>query len=108
MTQFSPTNIEIKVGCLNNPMTIIGKKWTALILRDLFNGPKRFCQLEQSVKSINPRTLSQRLDSLEQQGIINKKTAKEAGHSEYILTKKGYDLLPILQAMASWGVKYRG
>jgi len=99
--------IEPKTGCIANAMQIIGNKWTALILRDLFSGPKRFCELERSVGSINPRTLSQRLDDLEAHGIVTRQSFAEVPpRTEYSLTKKGEDLLPILQKMATWGTKY--
>jgi DNA-binding HxlR family transcriptional regulator len=99
--------IEPKVGCIASAMEIIGNKWTALILRDLFSGPKRFCELEKSVGTINPRTLSQRLDDLESHGIISKQSFAEVPpRTEYTLTKKGEDLLPILKQMATWGTKY--
>jgi DNA-binding HxlR family transcriptional regulator len=88
-------------------MEIIGNKWTALILRDLCAGPKRFSELERSVGSINPRTLSQRLDDLEQHAIITKQVFAEVPpRTEYALTSKGQDLVPVLQQMAAWGDKY--
>lgn len=99
--------LETRVGCIAAAMEIIGSKWTALILRDLFSGPKRFCELERSVGTINPRTLSQRLDDLESQGIITKKSFAEVPpRTEYTLTKKGTELFPVLQQMAAWGAKY--
>lgn len=104
----TPTiSLEPKVGCIASAMEIIGNKWTALILRDLSNGPKRFSELEKSVGSINPRTLSQRLDDLEHNGIITKKSYAEVPpRIEYTLTKKGEDLTPVLRQMAAWGEKY--
>ena len=99
--------LEQKTGCIASAMAIIGSKWTALILRDLFSGPKRFCELEESVGNINPRTLSQRLDDLERHGIISRRSFAEVPpRTEYTLTKKGEDLLPILKQMAAWGKKY--
>src|ERR1700694_6039570 len=99
--------LEPKVGCIAAAMEIIGNKWTALILRDLFSGPKRFCELEKSVGHINPRTLSQRLDDLEAYGIITKQSFAEVPpRIEYSLTNKGKDLLPILKQMAAWGTKH--
>ncbi|MDB5175821.1 MAG: transcriptional regulator [Candidatus Saccharibacteria bacterium] len=99
--------LESKVGCIASAMEIIGNKWTALILRDLFEGSRRFCELEKSVGSINPRTLSQRLDDLEAHGIITRKRFAEVPpRIDYTLTQKGRDLLPILQQMATWGNKY--
>lgn len=102
-----PTPLEPKVGCIANAMEIIGNKWTALILRDLMDGSLRFCELEKSVGNINPRTLTQRLETLEEHGIITKQVFAEVPpRCEYTLTRKGHDLLPILQQMAAWGDKY--
>ena len=102
-------SLEPSVGCIAGAMQIIGNKWTALILRDLFTGPKRFCELERSVGSINPRTLSQRLDDLEQHGIVTRACFNEMPpRIDYTLTKKGQDLQPILEQMAAWGNKHSG
>jgi DNA-binding HxlR family transcriptional regulator len=101
------TTLEPKAGCIAAAMEIVGNKWTALILRDLFSGPKRFGELERTVGTINPRTLSQRLDDLESHGIVTKQSFAEVPpRIEYTLTQKGLDLLPILQQMATWGDKY--
>jgi len=101
------TSLEPKEGCIASAMEIIGNKWTALILRDLAVGPKRFGELEKSVGNINPRTLSQRLDDLERHNIITKKSSPDSPtRPEYQLTSKGEDLLPVLQQMAAWGTKY--
>lgn len=101
------TSIEPRIGCIASAMKIIGNKWTALILRDLCNGPQRFTSLEKSVGKINPRTLSQRLDELEAQGIITKFSYSEVPpRVEYTLTRKGLDLIPVLEQMAAWGERY--
>jgi DNA-binding HxlR family transcriptional regulator len=101
------TPIEPKIGCIAAAMEIIGSKWTALILRDLTSGPQRFGQLEKSLAGISPRTLSQRMDDLEEHGIITKKSYAEVPpRCEYTLTQKGEDLIPILKQMAVWGDKY--
>jgi DNA-binding HxlR family transcriptional regulator len=101
------TTLEPKIGCIASAMEIIGNKWTALILRDLAAGSNRFCSLEKSVGKINPRTLSQRLDDLEAHGIITKQTFAEVPpRTEYTLTDKGRDIIPVLEAMATWGEKH--
>lgn len=106
MSASTPT-LEPKVGCIAAAMEIIGSKWTALILRDLAGGPKRFSELEKLVDGINPRTLSQRLDDLESQGILTKQSFNEMPpRITYTLTQKGQDLIPVLQQMAAWGNKY--
>ena len=103
----APQSVEPHIGCIAAAMEIVGNKWTALILRDLVNGPKRFGELEKSVGNINPRTLSQRLDDLEEYGILSRKSYAEVPpRCEYRLTEKGRDLIPVLKQMATWGNKY--
>ena len=99
--------LEPRIGCIASALNILGQKWTALVIRDLFEGPKRFSELEKSVEGVNPRTLSQRLDALEEHGIVTRKTYAEVPpRCEYTLTDKGRDLVPILRQMAAWGDKY--
>ena len=108
-TAVTPTqnSLEPHVGCIAAAMEIIGNKWTALILRDLSAGPRRFSDLEKSVGTINPLTLSQRLDDLEAHAIITKDACDDSpSRPEYCLTQKGRDLIPVLQQMAAWGTKY--
>jgi DNA-binding HxlR family transcriptional regulator len=107
MSSKASSTLEPHVGCIAAAMKIIGNKWTALILRDLFSGPKRFCELEKTVGNINPRTLSHRLDDLEENGIITRESfAEMPPRTVYSLTAKGEDLLPVLQQMAAWGTKH--
>ena len=106
-TDAQTSTLEPKSGCIASAMEIIGSKWTALILRDLCDGPRRFGELERSVGTINPRTLSQRLDDLERHGIVTKASYAEVPpRIEYTLTSKGQDLVPVLRAMSAWGDKY--
>ena len=99
--------LEPKKDCIKNAMEIIGSKWTALILRDLYLGPKGFCALQESVGGVNPRTLSVRLRNLEENGIVRSKHFKQVPpKSEYTLTSKGLDLIPIIKKMSEWGAKY--
>jgi DNA-binding HxlR family transcriptional regulator len=102
------SKLESHDGCIASAMQIIGNKWTALILRDLSSGPRRFSELERSIVGISPRTLSQRLDELEKCHIITKKSFAEVPpRIEYTLTAKGRDLVPLLKQMAKWGEKYQ-
>ena len=99
--------IETRPGCVAIALSILGNKWTALIVKELSEGCARFSKLEHSLKGISPRTLSQRLDEMERCGLISKKSFAEVPpRVEYTLTKKGRDLIPILKSMADWGSKY--
>ena len=82
---------------------IIGAKWTAILVHDLSEGPRRFGQLERSCAGISPRTLSERLRSLEQEGIIVRRSHRKPPRVEYELTGKGEALLPIIAEMRRFG-----
>ncbi len=87
-------------------LRVIGSKWTMLILHNLFEGKKRFGELQRALEGISPKTLSQRLQELEQEGVINKKVFAEVPlHVEYTLTEKGKSLGEIFDKMAEWGEK---
>jgi DNA-binding HxlR family transcriptional regulator len=83
---------------------IIGAKWTALLVHDLSEGPRRFSELEHSCAGISPRTLSERLRALEDEGILERRSyAESPPRVEYELTEKGAALLPIIDAMREFG-----
>jgi DNA-binding HxlR family transcriptional regulator len=83
---------------------IIGAKWTALLLHDLSEGPRRFSELEHSCAGISPRTLSERLRALEADDIVERRSYPESPpRVEYQLTEKGEALLPIIDAMRRFG-----
>jgi len=83
---------------------IIGAKWTALLVHDLSEGPRRFSQLEKSCSGISPRTLAERLRALEQEGMLERRSyAESPPRVEYELTEKGAAMLPIIDAMREFG-----
>lgn len=86
---------------------IISGKWTLLIIRDLASGVKRFNQLERSLQGISPKTLSERLRSLEEEGIILRQTFAEVPpRVDYSLTEKGCDLVHVIESMRSYGKRW--
>ena len=83
---------------------LIGAKWTAVLVHDLSEGPRRFCELERACAGISPRTLSERLRVLEHEGVVERRSYPESPpRVEYELTGKGESLLPIIDAMRSFG-----
>jgi DNA-binding HxlR family transcriptional regulator len=86
---------------------IISGKWTLLVIRDLADGSKRFCELERSLEGISPRTLSLRLRALEDHGIVVRNTYPEVPpRVEYALTDKGRALVPLIEDMRSYGRRW--
>jgi DNA-binding HxlR family transcriptional regulator len=89
-------------------LDIIGERWTILILRDLFRqGPRRFQDFQESLDGISPNTLSARLKTLEEHGIVARQFhAEHPPRAEYLLTDKGRTLGPVLRALLEWGQKH--
>ncbi len=92
---------------LSKTLKVIGSKWTLAIIYSLEDGPKRFNDLQKALQ-VSPRTLSLRLQQMEQDKIISKKVfAEMPPHVEYSLTKKGESLEAIIRSMSTWGEKAR-
>jgi DNA-binding HxlR family transcriptional regulator len=87
---------------------ILGQKFMILILRNLILfGKKRFSNLLESVEGISQKTLSIRLKELENGGIIKRKIYSENPvRAEYLITKKGRMLRPVLEQMAAFSLSY--
>jgi DNA-binding HxlR family transcriptional regulator len=83
---------------------IVSGKWTLLVIRDLADGSRRFCELERSLDGISPRTLSLRLRALEEHGVVERHTYPEVPpRVEYALTEKGEALVPLIEDMRAYG-----
>jgi len=86
---------------------VIGSKWTLLVIRDLAGGTKRFNELEKSLLGISAKTLSERLRSLEQEGILVREAFAEIPpRVEYSLTEKGEALLTLIDTMREYGQRW--
>lgn len=96
-----------KAGCISKALGILGDKWTPLLIRELTLCPQTFSDLEKLLVGISPRTLSQRLNMLVEQGIVDKRIyCEHPPRYSYQLTLKGRGLQTILQDMARWSAKY--
>jgi DNA-binding HxlR family transcriptional regulator len=85
--------------------TLIGDRWTPLIVRDLAQGCRRFGELQSSLVGISPKTLSDRLRRLEDAGVITRSCfAEMPPRVEYRLTQKGTALLHVIESMRDFGV----
>lgn len=86
---------------------VISGKWTLLVIRDLAGESRRFCELERSLEGISPRTLSLRLRTLEEAGIVERQTFPEVPpRVTYALTDKGKDLVPLIDDMRKYGMQW--
>ena len=87
---------------------IIGERPTFLVLREVFNGVRRFDDMQRRT-GMPRQVLSQRLGRLIAEGLLRKMPYRESGQrrrDEYRLTAKGLDLYPVLVALMQWGDRY--
>lgn len=92
---------------ITNVLDTLGDKWTLLVIRDLVLGKKRYQEFLSSPEKIASNILADRLTKLEAAGLVTRRAyqQKPARH-EYLLTKKGKGLEPVLEAIIVWGQKH--
>jgi len=87
-------------------MSVIGDRWTLLIVRDCFLGKSRFEQFQASL-GITRHLLSDRLKRLVAQGVLEKNPYQSRPvRYDYRLTDKGRDFAPALVGLKDWGKKH--
>ncbi|GAA2353559.1 hypothetical protein Cme02nite_45920 [Catellatospora methionotrophica] len=89
-------------------MAVLGERWTLVVLREVFNGIRRFEDMREH-SGIPRQVLTNRLHMLVEQGVLRRVPYREPGERErheYRLTEKGFDLYPVLVAVREWGDRY--
>jgi DNA-binding HxlR family transcriptional regulator len=89
------------------PASLLGDRWTLVILRQAFSGIKRYEDF-QTTLGISRSLLSDRLAKLVEAGILRREPYKDAirTRERYRLTDMGLDLYPVLMALREWGDRY--
>jgi DNA-binding HxlR family transcriptional regulator len=93
---------------IGQAMSILGERWTVLVLREVFSGIRRFDEMRERTQ-IPRQVLTNRLAMLVEQGVLRRVPYREPGarvRQEYRLTGKGFDLYPVLAAIRDWGERY--
>ena len=85
---------------------LIGERWTILILGELVLGTHRFSDFQRALSRISPSLLTKRLNDLEKAGIVIKKTQQGRRGFQYFLTPAGRQLSPIIEHLATWGMRW--
>ena len=96
-------------GCdrFHTAVELIGARWSGAILRALFEGHQRYCDIRAAVPGISDTMLAHRLRDLEEQGLVQRWVT--AGHPvrvDYRLTEMGRELHPVLGAITAWSQKW--
>jgi DNA-binding HxlR family transcriptional regulator len=85
---------------------LIGERWTLLIIRELVLGTHRFSDFQRALSRISPSLLTKRLKDLEKAGIIIRKTQQGRRGYQYFLTPAGRQLAPVIEHLATWGMRW--
>ena len=100
--------LKILICPVETTLMLISDRWKVLLIRDLLTGTKRFSELKKSVGKISQKVLTSNLRSMEESGLVSRKVYPEVPpRVEYSLTKTGWSLKPILDAMVEWGTEYK-
>ncbi|MFE7525408.1 winged helix-turn-helix transcriptional regulator [Kitasatospora sp. NPDC057542] len=85
------------------PLDVVGDGWTLLIVRDAFDGLRRFGQFQKNL-GLAKNILSARLANLVANGVFDLAPAADGSpYQEYVLTEKGRALFPVITALRQWG-----
>ena len=85
---------------------LIGRRWTGAIIYVLLQQTCRFATLRDAIPDITDRMLSERLQELEQEGLVERTVLPETPvRVEYSLTRKGKSLAEVFSSIASWAEK---
>ncbi len=99
-------DLEEQQCSLARATSVLGDRWTLLILRDCFLRVRRFEQF-QSRLGIARRVLAERLDKLVEKGVLKRVAYQERPlREEYRLTEMGLDLYPVIMSLVHWGDKH--
>ena len=100
------SEIDTMTCSIARTLSVVGDRWTMLIIRDAFLGLRRFEAIQQDLH-LTPHRLSDRLRKLVRDGILVRvEYEKHPRRFEYRLTEKGIDLYPLIVVMLEWGDRW--
>lgn len=85
---------------------LLSERWTLLIIRELVLGTHRFSDFQRALSRISPTLLAKRLSQLEDTGILIRKKPQGRKGYEYFLTAAGKELAPLIEHLATWGMRW--
>ncbi|MFF5436185.1 winged helix-turn-helix transcriptional regulator [Streptomyces achromogenes] len=90
-------------------LDLVGDRWTLLIVRELLAGPRRYTDLHADLPGVSTDVLASRLKEMERDGLATRRRLPPPGAAYvYELTGRGRELLPVLQALGTWGARELG
>ncbi|WP_433581120.1 winged helix-turn-helix transcriptional regulator [Paenibacillus amylolyticus] len=106
----NPNDTDDRNQCLilGDVLSLIGDKWTVMIVGSLSTGPKRFNELRRLIGGISQRILTMKLRLLEEEKIISRTVFPTTPpRVDYELTPYGETLIEPLRILSAWANKHR-
>ena len=101
-----PDKVDPLRRSIGHILDVIGEGWSILIIREAFLGARRFDEFQGRL-GIARNILTARLKKLCANEILDRVPVKEgAKRHEYVLTRKGIDMMPMLVALTQWGDRW--
>jgi DNA-binding HxlR family transcriptional regulator len=99
----SPHSSECPVA---RTLEAIGDRWSLMIIRDAFDGIRRFSEFQKSL-GVAKNILASRLKTLVEVGVFDVQPASDgSAYKEYVLTDKGREIFPVVVSLRQWGERY--
>ncbi len=103
----SPAPTSVVCARFHRAIELIGSRWTGAILQTLLQGRCRYAAIKGAIPEITDRMLSERLRSLEAEGLVERAVIPETPvRVEYELTTKGRELQSALREIGSWAERW--
>jgi DNA-binding HxlR family transcriptional regulator len=99
------TNFGGMTCSIARTLDVIGEPWSPLVLRDIWVGANRFDQIQADL-GISRKVLTERLNHLVDEGVLERQPYDNRPRYEYVLTDKGRELVDMLMVMVGWGDKW--
>jgi DNA-binding HxlR family transcriptional regulator len=99
------TNFGDMACSIARTLDVIGEPWSPLVLRDVYAGFTRFEQIQADL-GVSRKVLTERLNHLVEQGVLERRPYDRRPRYEYLLTEKGTQLVDLLMVMVGWGDKW--
>lgn len=102
------TSVDLANCPIVRALEVVGSRWTLILLRDAFNGVRRFEDFQQHI-GVSPSMLSRRLKGMVDEGLLRREPYREDGdreRHEYHPTDKAWALYPVIVGLMQWGDRY--
>lgn len=87
-------------------LEVIGDRWSLMIIRDAFDGIRRFSEFQKNL-GVAKNILASRLKALVEVGVFEVRPASDgSAYKEYVLTKKGQEIFPVVVSLRQWGERF--